>query len=364
MSLKSLIIKKVLKDYLIPGWARKAQKRNSNALLWTAAGVGAVLATRALTKKLAAYDLRGKSVLITGGSRGLGLVLAREFLREGARVTICARDEEELGRAYKDLRRYGKDVLTVPCDVTDQSDVEDMILTVQRRFGQIDVLVNNAGIISVGPCEEMTMEDYEEAMQTNYWASLYTILAVLPEMRVRGEGRIINIASLGGKLSVPHLLPYSASKFALVGLSSGLNAELRKDGIVVTTVCPGLMRTGSARNANFKGQHRAEYAWFVIGDSLPFTSISAASAARKIVSACKQGRSEVVLSPQAKLAVKVNALFPEITADLLSLVNRLLPAPGGIGQATAKGEESHSSAAPSLLTALDEKAAQQNNQIH
>jgi short-subunit dehydrogenase len=364
MSLKSMIIKKVVKDYVIPGWARKGRKRNANTLLWTAAGAGAILAARALTRKLTAYDLHGKSVLITGGSRGLGLVMAREFLREGARVAICARDQEELDRAFKDLTRYGKEVLTVPCDVTDQAAVEDMVLTVRRRFGQIDVLVNNAGIISVGPCEEMTLEDYREAMRSNFWAALYTILAVLPEMRARREGRIVNIASIGGKISVPHLLPYSASKFALVGLSSGLHAELRKDGIIVTTVCPGLMRTGSPRNANFKGQNRAEYAWFVIGDSLPITSISADSAARKIVAACKQGRAEVVISPQAKLAVKINALFPEITTELLGVVNRLLPAPGGIGQATAKGEESYSSIAPSPLTALDEKAARENNQIH
>src|SRR6185503_4123757 len=120
--------------------------------------------------------------------------------------------------------------------------------------------------------------------------------AVLPEMRARREGRIVNITSIGGKISVPHLLPYSASKFALVGLSEGLRAELAKDGIVVTTICPGLMRTGSPRNATFKGQHRAEYAWFSIGDSLPVTAMSADRAARQILTACKRGEAEVVLS--------------------------------------------------------------------
>jgi short-subunit dehydrogenase len=364
MSLKNRVIKKVLFNYMAPRWLKKATRKKSNALWWTAAGVGALLVTRAVSRKLLEYNFAGKTVLITGGSRGLGLVLAREFLRQGAKVAICARDEEELERAYQDLKQYGSDIFTIPCDVTDQEYVEAMVIAVRAHFGRIDALVNNAGIITVGPAEEMTIDDYQEAMNTNYWASLYTTLAVLPEMRKRREGHIINIASIGGKISVPHLLPYSASKFALVGLSSGLNAELGKDGVVVTTVCPGLMRTGSPRNANFKGQHRDEYAWFVLGDSLPFTSISAESAARQVIAASKRGDREVILSIQAKLAIKFNALFPELAGDLLSLANHLLPGPGGIGKASAKGNDSHSAIAPSMLTALDEEAARRNNQIH
>src|SRR5262249_21748751 len=159
--------------------------------------------------------------------------------------------------------------LAVPCDVTDRKQADALVATVLARWRPIDVLVNNAGTICVGPQETMTEEDYREAMQTNFWGPLHMIEAVLPGMRQRRSGRIVNIASIGGKVSVPHLLPYSASKFALVGLSEGLRAELAKDGILVTTVCPGLMRTGSPRNATFKGQNTAEYAWFSISDSLP-----------------------------------------------------------------------------------------------
>src|SRR5437868_10247139 len=172
----------------------------------------------------------------------------------------------------------------------------------RARFGRIDVLVNNAGTIEVGPMEVMTLDDYEKAMRTHFWGPLYMVLAVLPEMRARKEGRIVNVSSIGGKISVPHLLPYCASKFALTGFSEGLRAELAKDGIVVTTVCPGLMRTGSPLNAFFKGQHQAEYAWFSISDSLPISSISAQRAARQIVRACKNGDAEVILSVPAQLA--------------------------------------------------------------
>jgi NAD(P)-dependent dehydrogenase (short-subunit alcohol dehydrogenase family) len=341
-------------------------ERKKDALVLTtvaAAGLGALLAARAMTRKWREFDFTDKTVLITGGSRGLGLVMAREFASRGARVAICARDTEELERARADLQRRGASVLAVPCDVTERAQVGELVNIVREHFGGIDVLVNNAGVIQVGPVEVMTVEDYEEVMKAHFWGPLYAILAVLPEMRGRRSGRIVNISSIGGKISVPHLVPYSASKFALVGLSEGLRAELQKDGVIVTTVCPGLMRTGSPRNATFKGQHRAEYAWFSISDSLPVTSMNAERAASQIVEACRRGDAEIVLSIQAQLAVKFHGLFPGLTADLLGVVNRLLPGPGGIGKRRAKGKESESAIAPSLLTALSDAAARNNNEI-
>ena len=364
MSLKTRIAKRLILNYITPDFMRGRKKnKGGNALLWAAAGTGAFFVGREIIRQLTAYDLRGKTVLITGGSRGLGLVMAREFLREGARVAICARDEDELLVAQRDLSQYGQEVFAVPCDLTQPAQVSELINAVRNHFGKIDVLVNNAGIISVGPQEEMTLADYEEAMQSNYWSAVHTTFAVLPEMQVRKDGRIVNISSIGGKIAVPHLLPYSASKFALVGFSEGLRAEVKKDGVVVTTIVPGLMRTGSPRNANFKGRHREEYAWFTISDASLLTSISAESAARQIVRACKRGDGEVVLSLQAKLAVAFHSLFPEVTTDMMSFVNRLLPTPGGIGVQTAKGYESESSLTRSWLTTLDEEAAKENNQI-
>jgi len=338
-------------------------EKNQNGLLIAAAGVGAFVAGRAVLRRWREYDLRGKTVLITGGSRGLGLVMAREFAREGARVAICARNNAELERARADLAARGADVLAALCDVTDKAQVGGLIEAVHDRFGRIDVLVNNAGVIQVGPMEVMTIEDYDEAMRTHFWAPLYTTLAVLPEMRRRRDGRIVNISSIGGKISVPHLLPYSASKFALVGLSEGLRAELAKDNIAVTTVCPGLMRTGSPRNAFFKGKHREEYAWFSISDSLPVTSMNTRRAARQIVSACKRADAEVILSIQAEIAVRFHGLFPGLTTNILGFVNRFLPEPGGIGTRRAKGKDSRSSVAPSWLTAWSDEAARANNEL-
>lgn len=339
-------------------------KKKQDALLLAAAGAGALIGVRAALKKWREYDLSGKTVLITGGSRGLGLVLARELAREGARLSICARDPQELERARFDLQQRGAQVLAFPCDVTEKAQVDEWVRVSEEHFGGLDVLVNNAGLIQVGPVEVMTLADYEEAMRIHFWAPLYTTLAVLPAMRRKRSGRIVNISSVGGKISVPHLVPYSASKFALVGLSEGLRAELVKDGIVVTTVCPGLMRTGSPRNATFKGQHRAEYAWFSISDSLPVSSMQAERAARQIIAATKRGDAEAILSVQAVAAVKFHQLFPELSADLLGLVNRLLPsAAGGIGGRRAKGKDSQSQLSPSWLTALGDEAAKRNNEM-
>jgi NAD(P)-dependent dehydrogenase (short-subunit alcohol dehydrogenase family) len=327
--------------------------------LLAAGGLGAWWLLRRRTR----FEYRDRTVLITGGSRGLGLVMAREAAKLGARVAICARDEDELRRAVDDLARYGGEVAAYACDVTDAGQVQHLVHMVEERFGQIDVLINNAGIISVGPMSTMTRADYEEAMAVNFWGAFNTVEAVLPAMRRRADGRIVNISSIGGKVSVPHLLPYCASKFALTGFSEGLRAELSDDGIVVTTVCPWLMRTGSPRNAEFKGHHRIEYAWFSIGDSLPLLTLSAESAARKILAACRKGSAEVVLDWPAWLAVRAQAFCPETFAGLLALMNRIMPGAEGMGKETHLGKESESWASPSPLTALTERAARRNNEL-
>jgi NAD(P)-dependent dehydrogenase (short-subunit alcohol dehydrogenase family) len=276
---------------------KHAKRKNRNWLL--AAGLGAAtLAATLWTNRRGTYDLSRRVVLITGGSRGLGLVLARQAIAEGARVAICARDEAELERARQDLLQDGApeaDVMTLARDVTDAVDVRTMVAEVENKLGSIDVLINNAGIITAGPLDNMDLRDFEDSMAIHFWAPLHAMQAVLPGMRHRGAGRIINISSLGGKVAVPHMAPYSASKFALVGLSEGFRAELRPQGIYVTTVCPGLMRTGSARQALVKGDHKKEYAWFSIADALPGLTMSAEQAARQIWNACRRGDGEVIL---------------------------------------------------------------------
>jgi short-subunit dehydrogenase len=328
-----------------------------------AAGVAAGLATTLLMRRRASINFRNKTVIVTGGSRGLGLLLACEFVTRGAKVAIAARDADELARAEKQLRALGREVLTIEADMTMREEAENAVRKVENEFGDVDILVNNAGTISVGPIETMTIDDYRNSINTHFWGPYFTTMAVLPGMQRRQSGRIVNISSIGGKISVPHLVPYSVGKFALTGFSEGLRSELLKDKVYVTTVCPGLMRTGSPRNALFKGNNEAEYAWFSISDAMPLISMSANRAARQIVDACARGEAEVVLTMPARVATMIHGVFPDVTVDLLGLVNRLLPPPGGIGSDVRTGKQSQSKASPSWATALNERAALENNQI-
>jgi NAD(P)-dependent dehydrogenase (short-subunit alcohol dehydrogenase family) len=337
-----------------------------DGLLIGAVGAGLIAGVRYGLRRSRATNFAGKVALITGGSRGLGLILARLLTANGAKVVLCARDSNELKRAQQELvggNIPAGAVSILTCDVTDAAQVKETVAAARDRYGRIDILINNAGTIEVGPMEEMTDADYEEAMRTHFWGPYHFVQAVLPEMQERKAGRIVNIASIGGLLSVPHLLPYAASKSALVGFSEGLRAELKKDGILVTTVCPGLMRTGSPRNAYFKGQNEKEYAWFKLGDSLPVTSMSADAAARQIVDALRHGDPFLVTSLPAQGAALLHGLFPGLTADALGVVNRLLPAPGGIGTARRTGAQSESPLAPAALTALTNGAASRNNEV-
>jgi short-subunit dehydrogenase len=309
------------------------------------------------------YRLAGKVVVITGGSRGLGLAMARVFLRRGAKVALLARDPEALERARQLLAGHGM-VFVRPCDVRDETQVKQTIIDVRQELGEIDVLVNNAGTLTVGPMDTMTADEYREALNVFFWAPFYATMEVLPTMRQRRSGRIINISSIGGKISIPHLLPYSVGKFALAGFSEGLRAELIKDNVYVTAVYPGLMRTGSPRNADFKGKHRAEYTWFVLTDAAPGLSINADRAARQIVNACEYGKAELIITLPAKVAVKMHALFPGAASMFLAAASRLLPdAQGAADNAKQKGAQSATPITDSWLTTLDDHAAKKNNQV-
>jgi short-subunit dehydrogenase len=334
-----------------------------NWLATAGLGVGAYLAARQIVHWKRHFELPGKVVLVTGGSRGLGFLLAREFAAAGARVAICARDGDELEQARQKLSAAGHDVWTGVCDISREDQVQELVGRLRAEQGHVDVLVNNAGTITVGPAETMTLTDYQEAMGANFWGAVLMTREVIDGMRSRGHGRIVNITSIGGKCAVPHLLPYSASKFALVGWSEGLRAEAKKDGVYVTTIVPGLMRTGSPPNARFKSQHRKEYAWFAVGDSSPATSMNADRAARRIVQACVNGEAEVTLSWQAKLAARFHGLFPGLSIELASLANRTLPDEGGIGTGSRLGRQSGSGVAPGPLTTRSDAASRRNNEL-
>lgn len=254
--------------------------------------------------------------------------------------------------------------MTYTGDVAVQKDAEGAVRAAVQRFGRLDVLINNAGIIQVGPLQHMQLADFTAAIGVHFFGPLYTMMAALPHMRSQGGGRILNIASIGGKIPMPQLAPYCASKFALVGLSSGLRGELRADNIVVTTVCPWLMRTGSHFNALFKGKHKQTFAEFAIADALPGFSVSAERAAQQILHACQKGRAELIIAPHARLLTKLSVLWPEAFAAALTLMGKLMPGPiDRSGDLPHTGWESQTAWAPSLLTRLADQATVRNNEL-
>jgi short-subunit dehydrogenase len=321
--------------------------------LWTAAGIGGVVAGGALLGGVAAVAVAGFTlktlvgkpvpagavVVITGGSRGLGLALASRFARRHVKLVLAARDRAELEEAQQTLlERHPflrtEDFYLVTADLTQRAECERLIGEAIARFGRIDVLVNNAGVMHVGPIEAQSIDTFEEAIKVMYLAGLYTTWAALPHMRVqeplkgwRNRAAIVNIASIGGKIAVPHMLPYSAAKFAMVGFSEGLHGELRHKGIHVLTACPGLMRTGGEEQANFVGNAEKEAAWFRAGAKLPIVASSVDHAALRITSALEMGRAEIVITPHAWAAARVASMYPATTQRVAALANHyLLPA--------------------------------------
>jgi short-subunit dehydrogenase len=268
---------------------------------------------------------KDKVALITGGSRGLGLQIARGICARGGKVAILARDVDELARAKQELDRFGTTVLTIPCDLLESAQIQSAVQQTLQQFGKIDILINNAGVIDVGPIDHFQLRDFDRFMRLYFWAPYILQLLIVPHMRSKGGGRIVNISSIGGRIAVPHLSAYCASKFALAGFSDALRSELAHDKIYVTTVTPGLMRTGSHVNAQFRGDRAAEYRWFRFSLKIPFASISVERAARKIIAACRRGSPNLVMPVSAYLAIAGNAVFPNLSARILKLINRFLP---------------------------------------
>jgi short-subunit dehydrogenase len=329
-----------------------------------ARSIGLVLALafiyHKIYRQLTRVSLLNKVVLITGGARGLGLALARELASKGASLILCSRTAGQLEQARKELGARGCPVFTMVADVRDEKQVAELFQQSILRFGRIDMLINNAGVMMVGPQNVMGVDDFKDAMEANVWSSLHTIKAVLPIFKNQRSGHIVNICSIGGRFAVPHMLPYSVSKFAMVGLSQGLAAELAKDRIKVTTVIPNLMRTGSPRNITVKGNHEAEYGWFKLAGSFPLVSQNADQAARQIVKGIEAGRSEIILTFTAKFVSAVQGIFPGAMGTVAKLMNALLPR--SENTAVKKGWDAETRLTHGVIGAISDRAAEKYNQ--
>lgn len=313
------------------------KRKLSKMLVGAAASAVAATALKMAIRSLNWYNPEDKVVLVTGGSRGLGLILARQLAEKKARVVICSRSREDLEKVTPELSALARQFLAIECDITDREQVDRMITEIEEKMGPVDVLINNAGKISVGPMETFDEEDYRSAMDVYFWGPFHIVRRILPHMKEQRSGRIVNIISVTALVSFPHLLPYNVSKFALSGFSEGLTAEMEHYNIKVTSVYPGLMTTGSHRNIDVKGKYEKEYEWFSATATHPLIAMSAERAARKIVSAMQGGEKTLTLSFPAKLGKLIHAMFPDLIISVFDLINRFLPDYAGTGHQSVKG---------------------------
>ena len=313
-------------------------RRSSNKPLRSSAiALGATVAAFALLRALLATPPPEEAVvLITGGSRGLGFALASRFAARPVNLVLAARNFEELQQAQASLlakhtHLRPENFFLIAADLSKPEDCQRMIAEAFARFHRIDVLAHNAGIIEVGSIEALTADMFEQTMRINFlaamqatWAALPRLLSQSPATGWTRRAAIVNISSIGGKFAVPHLLPYSAAKFAMTGFSEGLYAEVKGKGVHVLTVCPGLMRTGGEEHAHFHGNAEAEEAWFKFCAKTPGIATTPEHAAKEICNGLAQGRAEITITPQAFLGAKFAGLFPETLQSLNRLANDFL----------------------------------------
>jgi short-subunit dehydrogenase len=198
------------------------------------------------------------TVLITGASQGIGNAIAHKFAREGYNLVLAARHGDRLEAVAQELRNLNCQAIAVPTDVKDPEQVKHLVERALAEYGAIDVLVNNAGIYISGPVDAFSLDDWHQAIDTNLWGYIHTIHAILPHFLQRGSGTLVNISSIGGKVPVPYLVPYTTSKFAVTGLTQALEAELSAKGIQVCGVYPNLIKSDFLERAIFRGQDAAD----------------------------------------------------------------------------------------------------------
>lgn len=264
-----------------------------------------------------------KVALITGGSKGIGRAIAQQLTNNDCRVAIAARTPETLVEAASEIKtESATPVMPIPTDVRDPEQVKQLVDQVLAEFGQIDVLVNNAGLYSAGPTEEFTLDDWHEVLDTNLWGYIHMIHAVLPYFVAQKSGTIVNICSIAGKVPMPYQTVYTTSKHAIAGLSQSLSAELAPKGINVCAIYPNIIRTEFPEKAVIKGStpedREARYEQLDKTLSMPFIE-KPEDVANAVWQAITQQKNEKVPG-SAKLLDGMNSAMPQLTRWMLRTI--------------------------------------------
>jgi short-subunit dehydrogenase len=249
----------------------------------------------------------GKVVLITGASEGIGAACAAEFARAGAKLSLTARSEEGLNSA-------GPAALVTPGDLTSDDTRRRVVARTLERFGAIDILINNAGVGTYLPSWNMPIEEARGLMELNFFALLQMTQLVVPHMRARKSGMIVNVGSIGGKMVLPWSTMYSASKYAVGALTEGLRMELRHEGVQAMLVCPGYVKTGFQKHARGGRVPPA----VLRSNRYAITAEQCAAAIRRGV----ERDARTILTPRAGwILVALGRLFPSIVQARMAAMN-------------------------------------------
>ena len=256
-------------------------------------------------------SLRGKVVVITGASSGIGAASALEFAKKGASIALVARTRKKLETLQSSLEKLSIKTLVCECDVSQKSQVQKMSNEVIEKFGTIDVLVNNAGFAIYGQVADLSIEQIESQMATNYFGMVYCTKQFLPKMLENNSGHIVNVASVAASFGLPGIASYCASKFAMLGFSEGLQHELRGTKVGVTVVSPIMVRTNFFDHPSFETMPKYSP-----------TSLSAQTVAKAVVSAATSKRLEIIVPPIVRGAVWAKHTIPFIINPIIGSVFR------------------------------------------
>ena len=251
-------------------------------------------------------DFKNKVVLITGASSGIGKESAIEFAKLGANVILVSRTKEKLEQVADELKKFNVTILVCQCDVSKKDQVKEMSKTVLEKFDSVDILVNNAGFAIYGSVHDLSIDDIESQMETNYFGMVYCIKYFLPLMLEKKSGHIVNVASVAASFGLPGIASYCASKFAMLGFSEGLKHELKNSGVGITVVSPIMVRTNFFEHPSFEKMPKFSP-----------TSLSSKTVAKAILKAANSPRLEIIVPSLVRGAVWLKNTFPYFINPIL-----------------------------------------------
>ena len=250
-------------------------------------------------------EFKNKVIVITGASSGIGAASAEKFAQKGAKIVLVGRRNEKLLETEKKLSKFNVPTLVCKCDVSDKSQVKEMYDQVLNKFSKIDVLVNNAGFAIYGKVSDLSIEEIEAQMSTNYLGMVYCVKNFLPRMLEQNSGHIVNVASVAASFGLPGIASYCASKFAMLGFSEGLHHELKGTNVGITVVSPIMVRTNFFDHSSFESMPKNT------------TSLSAETVANAVLRAANSSRLEIIVPPVVRGAVWAKHTFPYIINPII-----------------------------------------------